>query len=173
MKNVLSKALATIGLVSMIATAANAAADNEIIITGDVSTTVVVGFADVSGGGTNDTFVGEDIALGTIAAGATFAPQTFNVYVLTNNAAGVSMTITDGAGGIAGELQGAGVDIPVTYSLEGATYTPGTTGAVNIVTTVSDGATSESAFVVTPDAAATSQTAGTYTTTLNVTVAAI
>lgn len=171
MKSILNKMLVTIGLVSAIATSANAAAgNNQIIITGDVSTTVVVGFSDVSGGGTNDTFVGEDIALGTIAANGTFGAQTFDVYVLTNNAAGVSMAIT---GSLAGALTGPGANIPVTYSLEGAGYNVGTTGAVNIVTTVSDGATIESAFVVTPDQAATNQAAGTYSTTLDVTVAAL
>ena len=172
MKSILNKMLVTIGLVSAIAISANAAAgDNQIIITGDVSTTVVVGFADVSGGGTNDTFVGQDIALGTVAANGTFAPQTFDVYVLTNNAAGVSMAITNL--GAAGVLTGPGVSIPVTYSLEGAGYTVDTTGAVNIVTTTSNGSTIESAFVVTPDAAAVDQVAGTYSTTLDVTVAAL
>ena len=171
MKSILSKAVATIGLVSVMASSANAVAlDNEIFITGAVSTTVVVGLVDVSGGGTNDTFVGADIDLGTVAANGTFAPQSFDVYVLTNNAAGVAMTITNA--GAAGVLTGPGANIPVAYSLEGAGYTVDTTGAVTIAAGTSDGATSESTLVVTPAQVAVDQVAGTYTATLDVTVAA-
>jgi len=114
--------------------------------------------------------VGLDVALGTVAANGQFAAQSFNVYVLTNNALGVSMEITNGTAGV---LTGPGANIAVAYQLEAAPYVVDTTGPVAIVAAPSDGATIESTFVVTPAQAAANQAAGTYTTTLNVAIAAL
>ena len=171
MKSIFKKALVTTGLVAMMATSANAV-DNEIAITGVVNTTVVVGF-NTGVSGTNGIFVGETVDMGNADAGAALGAVTKDIYVLTNNGPGsITMALSDGAG-FAGALVGGGANIPVAYTLGGAPYVPDTTAAVTIVTGVSDGATIEDALVITPAANAADQVAGTYTTTLTVTIAAI
>lgn len=170
MKSILSKAVATIGLVSVMASSANAVAgDNEIFITGDVSSTVSVGFVNVSANTTDaGRFVGHDVSLPAIIAGGTFAQQSLPVYCLTNNAGGVSINIS-GTAALVDEAA-VGADIPLTFAFDAGAYTLGTT--VQLVAGTSDGATIEDNFVITPAATPGTQAVGTYSQTLTVTVAA-
>ena len=175
MKSIVKKALVTIGLVSAIATTANAAAANdEIEITGTVTTAMVAGFSDVSAetGTAAGLFIAADINLGAELPGATWAADTSAIFVKTNSASGVSMTITD-AGAAAGVLKLAGgADVPVTYSLMGAGYVVDTDGAVSLCAAPNDGTVTVGDFVVTPDALAADQAGGDYTVLLNVVLAA-
>ncbi len=146
------------------------AADNQIIINGTVGTVSVVGFQDVSAETTDGLFVGATLDLGTAAPGADFTTLTKDIYVLTNNSAGVAITLTDAAASN-GDLQGPGANIPVVYSLMGAAYTLGV--QKTLTTTPKDGTTTVGTFVANPDPAAADQTPGTYTVTLNVAVTAL
>ena len=175
MKSILTKALVAIGLVSAIATSANAAAANDtIVITGTVTVSMVAGFSDVSGqtGTAAGLFIGEDVALGSKLAGETWVAQTKNIFVKTNSATGVKMTLTDADAGQAGVLQLAGgADVAVGYNLMTAAYTVDTTGAVSLVAGPNAGTVSVGDLVITPAALAADQAGGDYTTTLNVTLA--
>ena len=177
LRSKLKKAVVATGLVAAIATSVNAAADNEIIITGTVSSSVVVGFADVSGQAANTgLFVGADIDVGTVLPGADFTTVSNSIYVKTNHTGGIGMTITDSAAaaGVLKDTLAVGADIPVTYTLNGAGYTVGTTGSVTITTGINDGTGAlANPFIVNPDAAAADQSVGTYTATLNVAIAAL
>ena len=175
MKNILNKAIMAIGLVSMIATSANAAAGNDQIeITGTVTTSMVVGFQDVSleTGTAAGLFIAADINLGSKLPGETWDINTQNIYVKTNAANGVSMTVTDNVAA-AGVLKLAGgVDVPVVYNIMGAGYSVDVDGPVSLCVAPNDGTVSVGDFVATPAALAGDQAGGDYTTLLNVLLSA-
>ena len=171
-KSILKKALVATGLVAAIATTVNAASDDTIVITGTVSDSMVVGFQDVSGEvAAAGRFVGADVALGSVLPGSTWTAQTKNIYVNTNSATGVSMTLNDAAGA-AGVLSGTGADVAVAYTLMGGAYTVDSGVAVSLVGAADAGSVSVGDLVITPAATDGAQTVGTYTVTLNVVLAA-
>ncbi len=162
------------GLITLGATSANAAADNTISISGVVSSSVVVGFADVSAEAANaGRFVSTpDIDLGTVLPGGDFTTVTRDVYVNTNSTTGASITLTDGTGN-AGALMSGANSIPVAYSFANTgAYTVGTTGAVALNAGTSNGSVIVDTLTINPNVTAGGQALGTYSTTLTVTVAA-
>ena len=172
LKDIMKKALVATSLVGMIATSVNAAADDTIVITGTVSDSMVVGFQDVSAeAASTGRFVGADVALGAVLPGSTWTAQTKNIFVNTNSTTGVKMTIDDAAGA-AGVLQGPGANVAVTYNLMGAGYTVDSGTAVSLVAVADAGSVSVGDLIITPAATGGAQTVGTYTVTLNVTLAA-
>ena len=173
MKSLLNKVAVAASVMVLGVSSANAVAlDNEIYLTGVVSEDTVVGFADVSGeAAAANRFVGVDLDLGSTLAGAAFAVSTSPIFVRTNSATGASMTVTDSAAA-AGVLSGPGADIAVTYTLMGAPYVVDTTGAVSLVATTNAGSVTVGDFVATSAATGGAQVVGTYTATLNVTIAA-
>lgn len=171
-KDYLKKALVGAGLVSAMVASLNAAADDTIVITGTVNSSMVVGFADVSAEAASaGRFVGADVALGSVLPGAAFTESTQPIFVNTNSATGVKMKLDDAAAA-AGVLQGAGANIPVTYTLMGAAYTVDSGSYVSLVGTTDAGSVSVGDLVITPAATAADQATGAYTVTLNVTLAA-
>jgi len=173
LKSLLNKVALAAGVVALSMSSVNGAADNEIIITGDVSSSMVVGFADVSGeAAAAGRFVGADIALGTVLPGADFTTSTQNIYVNSNSATGVQIKVDDAAVG-AGVLVNGANTIPVAYSF-GSTgaYTVDSGTYVSLTATTSAGSAIEDTFIINPDVTAGGQAVGTYSVTLNVTVAA-
>ena len=174
MKRLLSSVL-VVGLLGVVG--ANAA-DNEIVLEGTVTAGAVVGFEDVSSEslGNGSTAVikfkdpGAAIDFGQKAPGETFDAITKDLYVKTNNGAGVTMEITDATN--SGNLAHTDGDtIAVTYELMSSAYTVGTTGAVDLVTAVNDGSSSVGTLKMTPAQLTAIQKAGDYRTTLSVTIA--
>ena len=171
-KNVLKKIAITTLLASAMATSVNAAADGEIIITGTVTDSMVVGFVDVSAeAAAAGRFVGADVALGAALPGAAWTAVTKNIFVNTNSASGVKMKVDDSVVA-AGVLSGPGADVAVAYTLMGGAYTVDSGTFISLIGTTNAGSISVGDFVITPAATAGTQTVGTYTTTLNVTLQA-
>ena len=174
MKNILNKLVMTAGVIALSATSINAAADNTIVITGDVSASVVVGFADVSAEAANaGRFVSTpDIDLGAVLPGADFTTVTRDIFVNTNSTTGASITLTD-ASTNAGALMNGANTVPVAYSFTNTgAYTVGTTGAVALNAGVNAGSVAVDTLTINPDVTAGGQAVGTYSTTLTVVIAA-
>lgn len=174
MNTMLKKVALATSVIMLSMTSANAAADNTIEISGDVSASIVVGFSDVSAAAANaGLFDGTaaTIALGTVAAGADFADSVQNVFVKTNSATGASITLTDGSAN-AGALMNGANTIPVTYTVGATPYVVGTTGAVALNAGVDAGSVAVTTFTINPDVTSAVQVAGTYSTTLTVVIAA-
>lgn len=166
-------ALAT-GVALLSLSSVNGAADNTIEISGDVSSSVVVGFSDVSGAAANaGLFDGSaaTIALGAVLPGADFTTSVQNVFVKTNSATGASITLTDGSAN-AGALMNGVETIPVTYTVGVTPYVVGTTGAVSLNAGTDAGSVAVTTFTINPDVTTGVQVPGTYSTTLTVVVAA-
>ena len=175
LKSIFKKAVLTIGLVSAIATSANAAADDSIVITGMVTDSMVVGFADVSGEATAaGRFVGADVALGSVLPGTAWTPTTKNIYVNTNSATGVKMKLDDAAvaAGVLKDVAAVGADVAVAYTLMGAAYTVDSGAYVSLIGAANAGSVSVGDLVITSAVTDAAQAVGTYTVTLNVTLAA-
>ena len=174
MKSLLNKVAVAAGLVVLSMSSVDAAADNEIIITGDVSSSMVVGFGLVDGeAAAAGRFVGADIALGAVLPGADFTTSVQNVYVNSNSTTGVKIKIDDAVPANAGVLVNGVNTIPVAYSF-GSTgaYTVDSGTFVSLTATTTGGTAVEDTFTIDPAVTAGGQAVGTYTVTLNVTVAA-
>ncbi|NPA60457.1 MAG: hypothetical protein GXO30_08400 [Epsilonproteobacteria bacterium] len=164
------------GLAVVLLSIAANANDNEIVLEASVTPGAVVGFSDMSGEslGTGTTSIvvfrnpTDTFYFPTISAGEQFAAMTKPIYVKTNNGAGVTITLDDSANG--GNLvRTGGATIEVDYTLLGASYTIGST--VNLTDDVDDGDTSIGDLVIAPKQTDDIQRAGTYGTTLTVTIA--
>ncbi|MDH5465383.1 MAG: hypothetical protein OEW60_07100 [Thiovulaceae bacterium] len=150
------------------------ALNNQIVINGTVGSVTVVGFADVSGSNADNTFVnaGAALDLGFGIQGGTFTPLTTPLFVRHNNTGeAVQMALVDVAN--SGNLTD-GVDVvPMTYTALGVPVVVGG-GATTILSGTADaGSTSLGDFVATSGTIPALATAGTYTTTLTVTISSL
>lgn len=158
-------------LAGLLAISANAAQD-QIDLTGVINTTVVAGFVEVSGETGAGVFINNaanSVDFGAIDAGGTFAAVTKPIYVKTNNRSGATMTLTDSDN--SGNLVESGGDtIQVVYTFGGSNITLGS--SFDLTRSVNAGSKSVGDLVIKPSSTTANQTAGTYSTTLAVTIAA-
>ena len=149
-------------------------AANQIALTAQIGSKALVGFSDLSSASVSgETFVDDalnSLDFGTENAGDTHGSITRPIYVSTNNSAGVSMTISDNAN--SGSLKHSSGDdtIGMGYSFDGTDIALGT--SFNVATSINAGSTSVGDMIFTPSASASDIAAGTYSTTLTVTIAA-
>lgn len=148
--------------------------ENEIKLSASVDSKAVVGFSDVSASdATGSVFVDDsenDISFGSINPGETHDSVTKQIYVLTNNEAGVSMQIDDTAN--SGNLKHAtrSDEIGMSYSFDGSAITLG--NAFTIADGINLGSSSVGDMVFTPAKSAANIASGDYGTTLTVTISA-
>ena len=156
-----------------------AMADDTITITGEVLPSAVVGFADVSGEtltGT-DKFVDASIDLGShevdVFNGAATTASSRSIFVKTNVATGHPVTmkiVSENADNLVDAVSGA--TIPVVYAIGATTLATDGSNSATLATTANAGSTAiADNFTITPTAA-NDQLAGTYGSTLAVTIIA-
>jgi len=166
----MKKLLSIVAIGALMSTGVNAA-NNEIIISGEIEAGAQVSFgAAPTGTLTGGTFIFEEatIDFGIMALGSSNT-DTQAVHVNTNSQTGIKMNIT--GTDLTSRETGSTATIPTTYTFDGAAVTPDGTD-FELVNTTNDGTASVGNFVTTA-APAASQESGTYATTLAVVIAAI
>ena len=151
------------------------ATQNQIALTAQVGAVSVVGFIPVNGSSSTGSIF-EDDTLNTVDFGSKFVTQTHSaltrdVYVLTNNIAGVKMTLSDATNSGNLKHSSLGDTIAVSYKFGANAIVLGT--PFTLTSGVNAGSTSVGTMTFTPAAVPSTAPSGTYSTTLTVTIAAI
>lgn len=166
----MKKLLSMVAVAALMSTGVQAA-DNEIIISGDIEAGAQVAFGAAPVGtltGGVMLFEEATISFGTMTLGSTNT-DTQAVHVNTNSQTGIKMNITGTP--LTSTETGSTATIPTTYTFNGSTVTADGT-AFDLVTTTDDGSVTRGDFVTTA-APAANQESGAYATTLTVVIAAI